>query len=134
MKPILSFSLSVFLLFLTACVRDTDLTVKDAPMIVVECILSDDPVQTLTLSQTKIKSASTYEPVPEAEARLIDLTENKTVGQFSQKAEGEWTMDYAGVPGHLYRLEVQVPGRELIYAEDTMPSEPSEITTFVIEA
>ena len=62
------------------------------------------------------------DPLTEAVATLIDLTESKTVGQFVKGEEKNlWTLDYAAIPKHHYRLEVQVPGHDLIYAEDTMP-------------
>lgn len=34
-------------------------------------------------------------------------------------------VDCSCIPEHRYRLEVQVPGHDLIYAEDTMPEAPS---------
>ena len=49
------------------------------------------------------------------------------VGEFDKASGDLWTLDYSPVSNHRYRLEVQVPGYDLIYAEDTLPQLP-EIT------
>ena len=107
---------------LTSCVRDVVLDAGEKPVVVVECILSNDDVQELYLDFTKGVSKKDAKPLTEAVATLIDLTESMTVGQFTKgKEENLWTLDYTAIPLHHYRLEVQVPGYDLIYAEDTMP-------------
>ena len=113
---------AVFLL--TSCVRDTYLDVGEDPTVVVECILTDKDTQELYLNFTKGASKAEAEALTEAVAVLIDLTDSereRTIGQFVRQ-EGElWTLDYQAVSGHHYRLEIQVPGYDLIWAEDTMP-------------
>ena len=92
----------------------------------VECILNDSDVQELHLNFTKGASRTEAEPLTEAVATLIDLTNDKTVGQFV-KSEGDlWTLNYTAMHEHVYRIEIQVPGYGLIYAEETMP-EPIDI-------
>lgn len=95
--------------------------VDEKPTVVVECILTDNPIQTLRLSFTS--ADGTQREVQEAEAVLTDLTVNSVAGTFSRNAEGCWTLDYKAVSGHKYRLEIKVPGYDLIYAEDTMPQQ-----------
>ena len=116
------------LAFLTSCVRDVILDAGERPQVAVECILTNDETQELRLNFTKGASKVEAEPLTEAVATLIDLTESKTVGGFEKGEEKNlWTLDYTAVSGHHYRLEIQVPGYDLIFAEDTMPQLP-EIT------
>ena len=116
------------LVCLTSCVRDVILDAGETPQVVVDCILSNDDVQKLYLCFTKGASRDEADPLTEAVVTLIDLTESKTVGQFVKGEEKNlWTLDYSAIAQHHYRLEVQIPGHDLIYAEDTMPQLP-EIT------
>ncbi|MBE6239021.1 MAG: DUF4249 family protein [Bacteroidales bacterium] len=109
-------------LLLPSCVRDVVLDAGENVQVAVECVMSNDSIQKLYLSFTKGVSREEAEPLTEAVPTLIDLTESKTVGQFVKgKEENLWTLDYSAVPEHHYRLEVQVPGYELIWAEDIMP-------------
>ena len=106
---------------LCSCAKEIVMDAGDEPLVVVECVLTQQPVQTLRLSFTKSVSMSNAPELPEAEAVLIDLTEGKTVGSFEQQDEGTWTLGYTPIPEHSYRLEVDVPGQEPIWAEQTMP-------------
>ena len=105
----------------TSCVKDVILDAMEEPTVVVECILSDDPVQTLYLTYTKGASREAAPDLPEATAVLTDLTEGKEAGRFARTADGSWTLAYAAIPEHRYRLDVTVPGHEPIWAEQTMP-------------
>ena len=113
---------------LPSCVKDITLDAMEEPKVVVECILSDEPVQTLYLHYTKGASRSSAPDLPEATAVLTDLTEGKEAGRFARTADGFWTLAYAAIPSHRYRLDVAVPGHEPIWAEQTMP-EPPDIYT-----
>ena len=109
---------------LASCVRDVVLDAGEDPTVVVECVLNTGNVQELYLNFTKGASKAEAEPLTEAVAVLIDLTDSeRTIGQFVRQEDDRWTLDYNAYPGHHYRLEVQVPGHDLIWAEDTMPQE-----------
>ena len=117
----------ILLCTMTSCVRDVILDAEEKPTVVVECVMTNEETQELRLNFTKGASKAEAEPLTEAVATLIDLTAGKTVGDF-EKASGDlWTLDYSPVSNHRYRLEVQVPGYDLIYAEETLPQLP-EIT------
>ena len=126
MKHVISILLAVAILtvsgMLSSCVKEVTLDAGDRT-VVVECLLSNEPGQELSLSFSKGASETSAMELTEAVATLIDLTDNKTVGEFRRDADGKWRMDYAAIPLHKYRLEVKVPGYDLIYAEDTMPIE-----------
>lgn len=107
-------------LSLTACVQEIDMTTGER-QVAVECILSDEPVQTLRLSLTSGATGIEANALDGATAVLSDLTESAVAGTFERKADGEWTLDYFALPGHSYKLEVEVPGYGTVRADDTMP-------------
>lgn len=113
--------LTALMLALSSCVRDVIMDAEERPTVVVECILTNSDTQELHLNFTKGASKTVAEPLTEAAATLIDLTSGMTVGEFDKASGDLWTLDYSPVSNHHYRLEVQVPGYDLIYAEDTMP-------------
>ena len=106
------------------CVKDVILDAKDEPQVVVDCILTDEPVQTLYLVYTKGASREKAPDLPEVTAVLTDLTEGREAGRFERAADGSWRLNYAAIPAHEYRLDVTVPGHEPVWAEQTMPEEP----------
>lgn len=107
-----------------SCVREVVMDADEKPMVVVECVISNNPVQTLHLRYTKGAAKKDYEVVTEAEAVLIDLTDGSEAGRFVKVEDGVWTLDYEAIDKHEYRLEVSVPGYDLITAEQRMPSRP----------
>ena len=119
--------LITLIFLLTSCVREVALDAGERPQVVVECVLTNDETQELRLNFTKGASKAEAEPLNEAVATLTDLTEGKIVGEFVRSTGDMWTLDYSAVPDHGYRIEIQVPGYDLIHAEDTMPQLP-EIT------
>ena len=121
---LLRLGLFVATFLLPSCIKDVILDAGEESKVIVECVLTDSDTQELHLNFTKGASKTEAEPLTEAVATLIDLTEGKTAGQFVKADEGDlWTLDYQAIPQHSYRLEVQVPGYDLIYAEDTMPGD-----------
>ena len=69
---------------LSSCVREVALDAGERPQVVVECVLTNDETQELRLNFTKGASKAEAEPLTEAVATLIDLTEGKT-GRVCQK-------------------------------------------------
>ena len=109
-------------LIVVSCVKDVVLDAMEEPQVVVACVLTDDPMQTLRLSFTKGASLSEAPPLTEAKAALYEGDEK--IGEFRYNQGDEWTLQYSAVSSHSYRLEVEVPGYERIWAEQTMPSPP----------
>lgn len=108
---------------IVSCVQDVILDARDEPQVVVACVLTDDSVQTLRLSFTKGASRSEAPPLTEATATLYEGGEK--IGEFRRVQGNEWTLQYSAVTGHSYRLEVEVPGYDKIWAEQTMPGPPA---------
>lgn len=117
--------LAVLMTTLSSCVRDAIMDAKEKPQVVVTCVLSDEPVQTLQLSFTKGASLAEAPELTEAVAVLYE--QGKAVGDFKRDSDGKWRLEYAAVPGYTYRLEVQVPGYDLIYAEQMMPEDQAYV-------
>ena len=117
--------LILFLPMLSSCVRDVVMDAKEKPQVVVTCILTEDPEQTLQLFYTKGASQPEVLPVTEATVTLFEKrwekNEYKEVGRFKRSQGSEWKLAYRAIPGWYYRLEVEVPGYGPIYAEQTMP-------------
>ena len=122
MKKICLFLLLVTAL--TSCVKDVILDAKEDPLLAVYCVLKVDSVQELKLSYTKSATMAEAPRVTEATAVLTDLTEGREAGRFVRITDTLWRLDYSAIPTHSYRLEVNVPGKELVWAEQTMPAEP----------
>ena len=109
---------------LPSCVRDVTMDAREKPQVVVACILTDKAEQTLQLSFTKGASLSEAPALTEASVVLLD--DDGLVGHFERKQGSEWKLAYKAIPGKHYRLEVTVPGYDLITAEQTMP-EPAKV-------
>ena len=116
--------LLALLAVLQGCVKGIYLDAGEKPKVVVECVLTEDPVQELYLSYTKGVSQKEADQLLEAEARLIDLETDEYSDLFSYDGGGKWTLDYSAIPSHTYRLEVKIPHYDLIMAETTMPEVP----------
>lgn len=113
--------LFILMVTLSSCIRDVIMDAKERPQVVVVCVLSDDHVQTLQLSFTKGASLAAAPVLTDAVAVLYE--QGNEVGEFKRGSDGIWRLEYAAIPGHTYRLEVQVPGYDMIYAEQMMPTE-----------
>ena len=117
--------LLILQLLLPSCVRDVVMDAQEKPQVVVTCILTDEPEQTLQLFFTKGASRPEVLPVTEASVTLFEKQrpegEYKEVGRFKRRQGREWTLAYKAIPGRYYRLEIEVPGYGPIFAEQTMP-------------
>lgn len=102
-----------------SCVQDIDLEEKRENKIVVNCMLTTDSIQTLTLTYSNPLNQFYYDEVEEATATLY-LNDDE-VGQFEKTAYSKWTLNHTPEIGGHYRLRVQVTGWEEIEATTTMP-------------
>ena len=112
---------------LCGCVKDTTLDAGIERRVVVEFVLTEDSVQNLYLSLTGEPGEKEATAVQKAGIRLIDITRSKELNRdivldrFVRVSDSHWTLDYAGIPGHEYRLEVKADEYETVRAEQTMP-------------
>lgn len=112
------------LTLLASCTRVVDLTPEGPARVVVNCVLSEDSVQTLSLSLTDIATPAELSALEKAEVYLMDESIKKNAGQFIREND-EWHLQYSAVTMHTYRLSIHIPGREVVEAVTTMPSAPS---------
>lgn len=107
---------------LSGCVRDATLNPSVERKVVVEFVLTEDSVQSLYLSLTRIPGEGVAPVIQEADIKLINVSKpSEPEHRFVKAADNRWTLDYSGIPGDEYRLEVRVDGYDLIWAEQRMP-------------
>lgn len=116
------FFLIQFLIALQSCTMAVSLDSMEKRQIAVECVLTNGPMQKLHLCLAKGASDSAHKSISEAEAVLTDLTDGIVIGSFRHEEDGNWTLVYSAIPGHRYRLDINVPGRDPICSEQSMPS------------
>lgn len=109
----------VLSLFLYGCVEPIDLNPSGEKKPVVNCILTSDAVQKLTLTYTSPHGQNFYEEI--ADAKIILFETDKVVGEFQKSAYAEWTLNYRPKAGITYRLTVQIPGVKELSATTTFP-------------
>lgn len=114
-------SLIFIFVFPTSCSRETFLDAKNTPMIVVECILTNKPVQELRLSLVDGKGKSESSMIVHPEIKLTDITMSTVVGHFEQSGPEYWTLEYMPSAGHKYHLDIEIDGYDQIFADDLMP-------------
>lgn len=105
------------------CAKNISLDPGLKPEVAVECILSNESEQTLRLSFMDA-DADKVEPVRQVEATLTDISDGYC-GKFMKNSDGTWILDYTAVPGHKYRLDIEIDGYDPIYSEQTMPADMS---------
>ena len=113
----------LLLICITACHFGLDQDTDELQLVFVECILTQEPVQQLTMYYTKGQKSKPVSSTA-AEVVLTDLTVNKVVGHFTEKESGIWTLDYTAVPTHEYKLNVSIDSYRKISATQTMPARP----------
>ena len=107
---------------LSGCVRNTTLDPSVERKVVVEFVLTEDSVQNLYLTLTKEPGELAAPAIQEAEIKLIKMSDNfEPEHLFVKVADNQWSLDYSGIPGCPYRLEVKADGYDLVWAEQKMP-------------
>ena len=106
-----------------SCTQEISLDAGER-VVIVECILSCDSIQTLKLFLSHAKDGNDKsEPITEADVTLFDETKNETAGTFHYAGGKDWTLNYAAEPEHTYRLAIDVKSHDHISAQQTMPKQ-----------
>lgn len=115
---------------LNSCVKDSPLIIKSPNEVVVNCILQDSTIQTLTLTYSKpLDKGLYYEPVQEADVKLF---KNDTlIGNFEKIGSKTWEINHLPKFNSDYKLTITISGREVISAFTKIPSKP--IISFIGE-
>jgi len=112
--------IGLILISLSACVQEIPFDVKDTEIPVVNCILTNDTIQTLSLTRSvKITDGYAFKEIREANITL--WAENEPIGAFEWKSYGNWQLRYQPKTGVNYQLQVQLPDGQELTATTTMP-------------
>ena len=112
----------ILAIVLSGCVRDTTLDPGVERKVVVEFVLTEDSVQNLYLFLTKEPGELAAPAIQDAEIKFINVSNRSEPEHlFAKVADNQWSLDYSGIPGDEYRLEVKVDGYDLVWAEQKMP-------------
>lgn len=108
-------------LCIAGCVEAVDFSPNVEPKVVVNCLLTNDDVQKLTLTYSASFEASGYQEVESAKVTLFEG--GVKVGTFSKdpSSYGEWTLEYKPIYDKMYQLEVEVAGQPIVRAFTTFP-------------
>lgn len=120
MKKYILLAAAVPLLFLHGCVEPIDFNPPGERKAVVNCILTTDAVQKLTLNYTSKHGQNYYEEIPNATIMLFEG--NKAVGKFQKSAYAEWELDYRPKAGLTYKLVAQIPEQKELTATTVFPN------------
>ena len=96
---------------LVSCVEPIDLDAGEEPQVVVNCILTEDDVQTLELYRTSTVSGGECIPITDAEVHLT--YGNNRVVEFSYDDKGMWKAEHKPYYNQIYSLTVAIGDRVL---------------------
>ena len=122
MKAYRILSLLSVLLLAAGCLSPARLQPDERMIPVVTCVLSyPQERQEASVYYSLAAGQDTPEPVTGGALILFDEAEGAEAGRFVPDGKGKWTLDYQPVPGHAYRLTLQVPGQDELVARTRVP-------------
>jgi hypothetical protein len=104
-----------------ACISDLPIDVEDADVAVVNCILTVDTVQKLSLNRAVKITENYYTSTEIKEAQVILQSNGQVIGEFERKGYGNWQLNYTPVPGTAYQLLVKLQDGTELTASTKMP-------------
>lgn len=118
-KSQLLISIAFFILLLHSCISDYPIEVGYSESIVVNCILTNDTVQQLTLTKTSKMNEHLFAEIKDAKVDLFE--EGEFVGRFEKVAYALWELRYIPKKGRRYSLKVETDEGKVLNAQTTMP-------------
>ena len=111
----------VFFAFLySSCIKDLPIDPAVGGEVVVNCILTNDTIQTASITRSvPIDESYIFREVAGAELEL--LADGESAGFFEKTGYDQWQLKYRPVAGVNYRLVVNVPDEPEITAATRMP-------------
>ena len=105
----------------SACLETIDLETEFERKLVVNCILTPGPEQSLSITYNAPAGhfVRNYEPVKDADARLF--CEENEVGRFLVNKRGSYDLIYEPIPGKEYLLSVTANDGSTVTAKTTFP-------------
>lgn len=102
-----------------SCTKPIDIEEFLEKKVVVNCILTEQSTQTLSLNYSGSLKDKSYQEIDQA--RITLLENKKIVGNFQKKGYSLWEISFTPKQGNTYDLEIQIPNTPLITATTKMP-------------
>ena len=112
------FILSLLCGLFSSCLEDINLDTGER-ILNVYCVLNQGPLQELELSYIA-PTGGNSQPV-KGDVSISLFEEDSLVGLFTKETETRWALEFSPERGRLYRLEVEVPGEEILSGETRYP-------------
>lgn len=112
---------AILLLLSCACVETIDLETGFEQKVVVNCILTPGPEQSLSITYNAPagRFARAYEQIKNADARLY--CDGDEVGRFTVNKRGTYDLSFVPIPGKEYLLSVKTTDGNIVTAKTTFP-------------
>jgi len=124
MKLNFLFFIFVFFFVVTSCVTELPFDEQSTTIPVVNCVLTNDSIQKLSLTQSvKISAAYVFKEIKSA---VITLSMGDSmVGSFVRLGTDNWQLKYTPQPGMQYQLKVVLADGRILTASTVMPKRTS---------
>ena len=115
----------VLSLLLGGCVESINIDTTKERKVVVNCLLNDSNMQSLSLSYSSSLGENTYDDIKDARIALFEG--ESLVGYFEKSNYEQWKMSFTPKPGLNYKLLIDIPGNKSITALTTFPKKTKTI-------
>ncbi len=117
---VILYLLLVFFTF-TSCVTDIDYTVQSESIPVINCLLTNDTVQRLSITRA-VKMNDSYIFKEIKNAKICLFQDEIEVGCFSRLSYDNWQLKFTPLSGKTYRLKVVLADGKMLSAKTVMPA------------
>lgn len=107
------------LLLFFGCVKPIDIDQFSEKKVVVNCILTESPIQTLSLNYSSSLKDTNYEEIENA--KIILFENGNIIGEFNKNGFSQWKINFCPKTGSTYLLNIEIPNMPLITATTIMP-------------
>jgi len=113
---------SLSILCFYGCVEDLSLDSQTSNYAVVNCVLTNNDVQYLSLTQSvSLDGSYVFKEIKDATIILFEQADS--VGIFERKGYDDWQIKFHPKPDKLYKLEVHLSNKSILTASTKMPSD-----------
>ncbi len=114
--------LIIALIIIAACTEKAKLDPYER-IVNVECVLTNDTIQTLSLTYSSYVSESNFPTIDDAKIRVeeTDTCGTKNVYTFQKNRNDRWISKFTPQSHANYKLEIDIPGEKKITAETVYP-------------
>lgn len=105
---------------LISCVTDIDYTQQTTSIPVVNCLLTNDTVQRLSLTRSvKMNDSYVFKEIKVAKISLYQ--DEIEVGDFTRISYDNWQLKYTPQSGKTYQIKISLPDGQVLSATTVMP-------------